>query len=737
MRSEPFDRSIASNLQPSRRTSNNSLQFMTDTTKRRRLDLSDGSTNPWTERPYSSRYYKIFEQRRTLPVYEARKEVLDTLADHQVIVLQGETGSGKTTQVPQFLVEHGYTKDGKIIACTQPRRVAAISVAKRVAEEMDVQLGAQVGYSIRFEDRTSRDTVLKYLTDGMLLREAMKDPDLKVYSAIILDEAHERTLSTDVLMGLIKTVMKRRKDLKIIVMSATLNAEQFQSYFDNAPLLSVPGRMFPVTIHYSKSPEHDYVEAAIRVVTDICRSEPPGDILVFLTGEEEIEETCGRLASITAASERVNGPVQVLPLYGSLPPERQQRVFGPPPKPLLQGGPPGRKVICATNIAETSLTIDGVVYVVDSGFSKQKLYNPRVRVESLLVQGISRASAKQRAGRAGRTQPGKCFRLYTEEAFYKELPETTHPEILRSNLGNVVLQLKKLGIDDLVHFDFMDPPAPETMMRALELLNYLGALDDEGDLTAFGSTMSEFPLDPESSAALIHSHEYGCSEEVVSIVSMLSSAGNCFLRPRHQKRRRHGKQVNPHRKFHHVDGDHLTLLNVYHAYIESKNRSGVRNSALRWCQENMINHRALVMADNSRSQLAKIMRRCNIPLLSLSDDDLKYSQNIRKALLRGFFMQIASRSFGKGKTYLTVKDQQNVLLHPSCGLGSAPQWVMYNEFVLTNTNYIRTCSQVSGNWLLETAPVYYDLSNFPEGEAKRELERVRTKIERKRSNTRG
>ncbi|PXF40008.1 putative pre-mRNA-splicing factor ATP-dependent RNA helicase DEAH2 [Gracilariopsis chorda] len=672
---------------------------MTDNTKRRRLDLSDGSKNPWTDRPYSSRYFTIFEQRRALPVYEARREVLDTLADHQVIVLQGETGSGKTTQVPQFLVEHGYTKDGKIIACTQPRRVAAISVAKRVAEEMDVQLGAQVGYSIRFEDRTSRDTFLKYLTDGMLLREAMKDPDLNAYSAIILDEAHERTLSTDVLMGLIKTVMKRRKDLKIIVMSATLNAEQFQNYFDKAPLLSVPGRMFPVTIHYSKSPEHDYVEAAIRVVTDICRSEPPGDILVFLTGEEEIEETCGRITSITAARERIDGPV-----------------------------------ICATNIAETSLTIDGIVYVVDSGFSKQKLYNPRVRVESLLVQGISRASAKQRAGRAGRTQPGKCFRLYTEEAFYKELPETTHPEILRSNLGNVVLQLKKLDIDDLVHFDFMDPPAPETMMRALELLNYLGALDDEGDLTQFGSTMSEFPLDPESSAALIHSHEYGCSEEVVSIVSMLSSAGNCFLRPRHQKKRRHGKQVNPHRRFQHVDGDHLTLLNVYHAYIESKHQSGVRNSAFRWCQENMINHRALAMADNSRTQLANIMRRCNIPLLSLSDDDLKYSQNIRKALLRGFFMQIASRSFGKGKTYLTVKDQQNVLLHPSCGLGSTPQWVMYNEFVLTNTNYIRTCSHVNGSWLLELAPVYYDLSNFPEGEAKRELERVRTKLQRKRSN---
>ncbi|CAN8065037.1 unnamed protein product [Agarophyton chilense] len=706
---------------------------MNDISRRRRVDLRDGSINPWSDSPYSENYYKILKQRRDLPVYDARQRVLDALDKSQVVVLQGETGSGKTTQVPQFLVESGHTENGKIVACTQPRRVAAISVAKRVAEEMDVRLGAHVGYSIRFEDRTSKQTILKYLTDGMLLREAMHDHDLSQYSVIILDEAHERTLSTDVLMGLIKSVIKRRNDLKVIIMSATLNAEQFQTYFDNAPLLSVPGRMYPVAIHYSQSPERDYVEAAIRVVTDICHSEPAGDVLVFLTGEEEIEETCHRLSSITASKERVDGPVQVLPLYGSLPTERQQLVFGPPPAPLYPGGRPGRKVICATNIAETSLTIDGVVYVVDSGFSKQKLYNPRVRVESLLVQGISRASAKQRSGRAGRTRPGKCYRLYTEEAFHKELSETTHPEILRSNLGNVVLQLKKLGIDDLVHFDFMDPPAPETMMRALELLNYLGALDDEGELTEFGGMMSEFPLDPESAAALIHSPEFNCSEEIVSIVAMISSAGNCFVRPRRQGKRRHGKQHNPHRQFQHSDGDHLTLLNVYHAYLECKARSERKNTLFRWCQENLLNYRALSMADNSRVQIANIMRKCGLPLVSTSSNDQIHSENIRKALLKGFFMQVASKSFRKGKSYLTVKDQQSVLLHPSCCLGGVSQWVMYNEFVLTNTNFIRTCSQINGSWLLETAPVYYDLSNFPDGEAKRELERMSAKPHRKRS----
>lgn len=700
---------------------------MGDHNKRRRLNLNNtDKKNPWTGVPYSDRYFKILEQRQQLPVCDARKQFFDAITTSQVVILQGETGSGKTTQIPQFLVEDGYTDNGKLVACTQPRRVAAMSVAKRVAEEMDVQLGAQVGYSIRFEDCTSSSTLLKYLTDGMLLREAMNDPDLRTYSAIILDEAHERTLSTDVLMGLLKSVIKRRKDLKLIIMSATLNAEQFQSYFDNAPLLNVPGRKFPVAIHYSQSPEDDYVEATIRVVLDICRTEPPGDVLVFLTGEEEIEETCRRIATVTASRERVNGPVQVLPLYGSLPPDRQQRVFCKSPPPLFSGGPPGRKVICATNIAETSLTIDGVVYVVDSGFSKQKLYSPRVRVESLLVQAISRASAKQRAGRAGRTRPGKCYRLYTEEAYHKELLETTHPEIMRSNLGNVVLQLKKLGIDDLVHFDFMDPPAPETMMRALELLNYLGALDDEGDLTDFGSLMSEFPLDPESATALTRSPKFNCSEEVLSIVAMMSSAGNCFIRPRHVKKRNQ-KTQNPHRKFQHRDGDHLTLLNVYHAYLESK-ASNSRARVVRWCQDNLLNHRALSMAESSRSQLVNIMRKCKLPLISAQQDEKDYSIRIRKAMLCGFFMQVASKSFHKGKSYLTVKDHQKVLLHPSSGLRGMQDWVMYNEFVLTNTNYIRTCSEVDGKWLIELAPIYYDLSNFPHGEAKERLERIYAKL---------
>jgi len=482
----------------------------------------------------------------------------------QILVFVGETGSGKTTQIPQFILYDELPQlTNHQVACTQPRRVAAMSVAKRVADELDVKLGEEVGYSIRFEDVTGPKTILKYMTDGMLLREAMSDPELSRYACIILDEAHERTLATDILMGLMKDIVRKRPDLKVIIMSATLDAQKFQKYFFNAPLLAVPGRTFPVTIYYTPEPEKDYLEAALRTVLQIHANEAQGDILLFLTGEEEIEDACRKLSfeADHLMEETDCGPLKAYPLYGSLPPAQQQRIFDPAPPPLRPGGTPGRKVVVSTNIAETSLTIDGIVYVVDPGFSKQKVYNPRIRVESLLVSPISKASAQQRAGRAGRTRPGKCFRLYTEEAFKKELIEQTYPEILRSNLGNTVLELKKLGIDNLVTFDFMDPPAPETMMRALEELNYLACLDDEGELTALGRLAAEFPLDPQLAVMLVSSPEFYCSNEILSLTSLLS-VPSVFIRP--ASKRNQADEMK--KQFAHPEGDHLTLLNVYHAF---------------------------------------------------------------------------------------------------------------------------------------------------------------------------
>ncbi|CAK9795089.1 ATP-dependent RNA helicase DHX15 homolog [Anthophora plagiata] len=639
------------------------------------------------------------------------------LAQHQCIVLVGETGSGKTTQIPQWCVEYSRCIGNKGVACTQPRRVAAMSVAQRVSEEMDVALGQEVGYSIRFEDCSSPKTVLKYMTDGMLLREGMSDPMLDAYQVILLDEAHERTLATDLLMGVLKEVIKQRPDLKLVIMSATLDAGKFQQYFDNAPLMNVPGRTHPVEIFYTPEPERDYLEAAIRTVIQIHMCEEvAGDLLLFLTGQEEIEEACKRIKREMDNLGPEVGELKCIPLYSTLPPNLQQKIFDPAP-PTKPNGAIGRKVVVSTNIAETSLTIDGVVFVIDPGFAKQKVYNPRIRVESLLVSPISKASAQQRAGRAGRTRPGKCFRLYTEKAYKNEMQDNTYPEILRSNLGSVVLQLKKLGIDDLVHFDFMDPPAPETLMRALELLNYLAALDDDGNLTDLGAVMAEFPLDPQLAKMLISSRDHNCSNEILSITAMLS-VPQCFVRPNESKKAADDAKM----RFAHIDGDHLTLLNVYHAFKQSFEDP-------QWCYDNFVNYRSLKSGDNVRQQLSRIMDRFCLKRTSTDFTSKDYYINIRKALVDGFFMQVAHLE--RTGHYLTIKDNQIVQLHPSSCLDHKPEWVIYNEFVLTTKNYIRTVTDIKPDWLLKIAPQYYDLQNFPQCEAKRQLEVIQAKLDSK------
>jgi pre-mRNA-splicing factor ATP-dependent RNA helicase DHX15/PRP43 len=668
------------------------------------------NVNPWTGMPFSQKFYDIMEKRKKLPAFEAKESLKMLLDQFQVLVLQGETGSGKTTQVPQFLLEYFIPVGSrKGICCTQPRRVAAMSVAKRVAEEMDVVLGEEVGYNIRFEDKSGPKTVLKYLTDGMLLREAMNDPLLEKYQIVILDEAHERTLNTDVLFGLLKEVLRSRQDLKVVVMSATMDAEKFQKYFDDAPLLDIPGRLHPVEIFFTPEPEKDYLEASIRTAVQIHCFEDPGDILLFLTGEEEIDNACKTIKrDIDKLGDEV-GPITVIPLYSTLPPHQQQRIFEAAPPPNKKGIP-GRKCVVATNIAETSLTIDGIVYVVDPGFSKQKVYNPRIRVESLLVSPISKASSKQRAGRAGRTRPGKCFRLYTEKSFENDLPDNTYPEILRSNLAGTVLQLKKLGIKDLVHFDFMDPPAPETLMRALELLNYLGALDDEGDLTKVGAMMAEFPLEPSLAKMALVSPQFNCSNETISLIALLS-VPFCFLRPKECVKEADDARA----KFAHIDGDHLTLLNAYHMYKQKKENA-------EWCYQNYLNSRSLKSADDIREQLKQIMVKQGLKLVSTDFNSPQYHENIKKCIIAGYFTQVAHLQ--KSGNYMTVKDNQVLLLHPSTVLDHKPDWVVYHEFVLTTRNYIRTVTDIKGEWLLDISPEYFRPSTIKNVETRRELEKI-------------
>ncbi|KAG1822834.1 P-loop containing nucleoside triphosphate hydrolase protein [Suillus subaureus] len=685
--------------------------------------------NPFTNQPHTAQYKKILEGRKTLPVFAHMAEFYKIFNKHQIIIMIGETGSGKTTQIPQFVAysDLPHTKN-KIVACTQPRRVITTSVAERVADEMDVQLGKQVGYSIRFEDMTEPGTTfLTYMTDGILLREAMHDPDLSRYSTIILDEAHERTLATDILMGILKTLVQRCPDLKLIIMSATLDTLKFQKYFTVSgstpvPLFKVSGRTYPVEVFYTQEPEPDYVEAAIRTVLMIHCAEEPGDILLFLTGEVEIEEVCRKIK--LEADDLINfdpmsvGPLMCIPLYSSLPRQHQQHIFDPPPKAICPNGPPGRKVVASTNIAESSLTIDGIVYVVDPGFSKQKVYNPRIRAESLLVSPISKASAQQRAGRAGRTRPGKCYRLYTENDFISELEEQTHPEILRSNLANIVLILIKAGMKDLIRFDWVDAPAPETLMRALELLNYLAAVDDDGNLTALGSIMAEFPLDPQFSKMLIVSPELKCSNEILTITAMLS-VPNVWLRPSNKLKEADAAKA----LFTVPGGDHLMLLNVYNRYIQNQRDKN-------WTWVHYLSASALLQAVNVREQLEQTMGRFELAVVSMRDQR-EMSLAIKQALCCGFFMQVAHMVGGMGD-YMTMKDNQAcyldlrgaTALHPSCGLDTQPEWVIFHEFVLTTRPYIRTVTDVRPEWLLEYAPLYFDLKNWPDGETKRALIRV-------------
>ncbi|KAJ6340540.1 hypothetical protein OIU77_008328 [Salix suchowensis] len=498
------------------------------------------------------------EQRQSLPIYKLKKELIQAVHDNQVLVVIGETGSGKTTQPRGWLKSFG------------------------------CRLGEEVGYAIRFEDCTGPDTVIKYMTDGMLLREILIDENLSQYSVIMLDEAHERTIHTDVLFGLLKKLVKRRPDLRLIVTSATLDAEKFSGYFFNCNIFTIPGRTFPVEILYTKQPESDYLDASLITVLQIHLTEPEGDILLFLTGQEEIDFACQSLYERMKGLGKNVPELIILPVYSALPSEMQSRIFDP--------APPGkRKVVVATNIAEASLTIDGIFYVIDPGFAKQNVYNPKQGLDSLVITPISQASAKQRAGRAGRTGPGKCYRLYTESAYRNEMSPTSVPEIQRINLGFTTLTMKAMGINDLLSFDFMDPPSPQALISAMEQLYSLGALDEEGLLTKLGRKMAEFPLDPPLSKMLLGSVDLGCSDEILTIIAMIQT-GNIFYRPREKQAQADQKKA----KFFQPEGDHLTLLAVYEAW-KAKNFSGP------WCFENFVQSRSLRRAQDVRKQLLSIM----------------------------------------------------------------------------------------------------------------------------------
>uniref|UniRef100_A0A3P8S703 ATP-dependent RNA helicase DHX8 n=1 Tax=Amphiprion percula TaxID=161767 RepID=A0A3P8S703_AMPPE len=628
----------------------------------------------------------ILEQRESLPIYKLKEQLIQAVHDNQILIVIGETGSGKTTQITQYLAEAGYTTRGKI-GCTQPRRVAAMSVAKRVSEEYGCCLGQEVGYTIRFEDCTSPETVIKYMTDGMLLRECLIDSELGQYAIIMLDEAHERTIHTDVLFGLLKKTVQKRTDMKLIVTSATLDAVKFSQYFYEAPIFTIPGRTYPVEVLYTKEPETDYLDASLITVMQIHLTEPPGDILVFLTGQEEIDTACEILYERMKSLGPDVPELIILPVYSALPSEMQTRIFDPAP-------PGSRKVVIATNIAETSLTIDGIYYVVDPGFVKQKVYNSKTGIDQLVVTPISQAQAKQRAGRAGRTGPGKCYRLYTERAYRDEMLTTNVPEIQRTNLASTVLSLKAMGINDLLSFDFMDAPPMETLITAMEQLYTLGALDDEGLLTRLGRRMAEFPLEPMLCKMLIMSVHLGCSEEMLTIVSMLS-VQNVFYRPKDKQALADQKKA----KFHQPEGDHLTLLAVYNSWKNNKFSNP-------WCYENFIQARSLRRAQDIRKQMLGIMDRHKLDVVSCG----KATVRVQKAICSGFFRNAAKKDPQEG--YRTLIDQQVVYIHPSSALfNRQPEWVVYHELVLTTKEYMREVTTIDPRWLVEFSPAFFKVSD--------------------------
>ncbi|KAG5984410.1 hypothetical protein E4U55_004872 [Claviceps digitariae] len=652
-----------------------------------------------------------------LPIAKYHDNLLYVIETYPVTIVIGQTGSGKTTQIPQYLEKAGWCANGKIIGVTQPRRVAATTVALRVADEVGCEVGKEVGYSIRFEDVTSSATRIKFLTDGLLIREALVDPLLSRYSVIMVDEAHERSISTDVLLGLLKKIRRKRPDLRIIVSSATLQAEAFLNFFAGkreeqtssdkveneavGKIVNLEGRTYPVDILYLESPTENYVERAIETVFEIHTQEAAGDILVFLTGREEIDTAVQAVAERSGQEGDQYSNLQPLPLYAGLSSEEQMYVFD-------KAAEGRRKVIFSTNIAEASVTIDGIVYVVDCGFVKLRAYNPRTGIETLGATTISKASASQRAGRAGRTKPGKCFRLYTEQSYKESLPEANPPEIQRSNLAPMILQLKALGIDNVVRFDYLSAPPSDLMSKALELLYSLGALDDYAKLTKpLGFRMAELAVEPMMAKTLLSAPSFNCLGEILTIAAMTSLGGSVWFYHDGQQK----AMESCRRKFAAEEGDHLTLLNAYTAFITKGKKEA------RFCHENHLNYKSMMRAVSIRAQLKRYLERFNIEVneslathRSETDAQAKADQ-IRRCLTAGYFAH-AARMQPDG-TFRNVEGGTVMHAHPTSLLfNRKADWVIFHEVMETgDKTYIRDLTKIEKAWLLETAPEFYKTSS--------------------------
>ncbi|XP_060665996.1 ATP-dependent RNA helicase DHX33 [Drosophila nasuta] len=628
----------------------------------------------------------IEQDRKALPVYNCRQRILKEVEANDTLLIMGETGSGKTTQIPQFLLQAGYATNG-IIGITQPRRVAAITIAKRVAQELSCNVGDTVGYTVRFEDTTTERTRIRYLTDGILLREAIGDRLLRRYSAIMLDEAHERTVNADVLFGIVKEAQQERRKhkmakLKLIITSATMDIDHFGQYF-KVKGMYLEGRTHPVRVMHAKESQDDYIHAALVTLFDIHRHEPINhDVLIFLTGQEEIEALAQQIRQLARINNSGPSDVRVFTLYAQLAQGKQLECFLPVPANT-------RKIVLATNIAETSITIPGIRCVIDCGYVKEKSFNPSTGLDTLKTVRISQAQAWQRSGRAGRDAPGKCYRTYTKSNMEK-FKAAAQPEILRANLTSTVLQLLALGID-CASFDFIDTPHPEGVQSAYKALEQLGAIKAAATspaITSTGRLMAQFPLDPRFAKLLLAAPSFGCMEEMLSLVAALSS-DNVFIGHTDKSE----LAALAHAKFQSKHGDHLTLLNVF-ATFQKTDKPKV------WCHDNFLNIRNLNYARNVRNQLVEICNRIGLASNSCGDN----LDAVKKCLLTGLFDNMATLQ--KEGHYLTLSGRVKAKIHPSSVLHGKykPQCILFSEMVQTEHNFLRQVTEISVEWIEEVLP---------------------------------
>ncbi|XP_023262326.1 putative pre-mRNA-splicing factor ATP-dependent RNA helicase DHX32 [Seriola lalandi dorsalis] len=666
----------------------------------------DLELNQFDGLPFSSRYYKLLKERKTLPVWEVRQEFEDALVNNQLVIVCGTAKTGRSTQIPQWCAEFCLSAQYQhgMVVCTQTNRQQAVDLALRVADEMDVNIGHEVGYTIPLETCCSSDTVLRYCTDDMLLREMMSDPFLEHYGAIVIDQAHERTVSTDILLGLLKDILLQRPDLRVVVLAVPPMTDKLLGHYGSVPLISLEASC-PAEVVHSSSGNKDYFYSALRLVLEIHRTKEDGDAVVFFASAEEVhcaQSILQREGTRLGADLGEMVPVVLHPSQGGLLPFLTK-----------QPGPDrSRRVFLSTQQGEDIWwATESVNFVIDTGVQKKLVYNPRIRANSEILRPISQCQADVRKQLSGPT--GKCFCLYPEES---QLPAENSPLILESNITPTVLFLKRIEIAGLGQCDFIDRPDPEGLMQALEELDYLAALDDDGNLSEIGIIMSEIPLEPQMAKALLASCEFDCVSEMLTIAAMLS-APSCFLKPPASMTH---EAVQCHRKFQHPEGDHFTLINIYNAFKQSQREQYF--SVEKWCQDYFLDHSALKTAEAIRSELTDTLNRIELPISDPSFGTKTNTLNVKRALLAGFFMQIARDVDGSGN-YFILTHKHMAQVHPLSSYGAQsqklglPEWVVFHEYTLSENNCMRTVSEISPQVFIQMAPLYF-FYNLPPSESK-------------------